>query len=436
MGSGGAGQSLQLQAGLQAELRAVPGLMKALGMLTMTHQEVAEATERSLAENPVLERTDGHPCPGCGRHVSSGTCHRCRAKRTAPQFQDGAEPGLDPFRTLEADAGLEVRSDCRPALEYVFAHLTARGVLDADSEEIAELHGLTSEEVQEAIRALRAVGPPGIASTSVVALLGAQAEALVEGGEVPAWLPRLVGEHLGDLGEGSTAAVARSMGITQQEVMAGLAIIRARLRPFAAFETSATSDAVPTADVFLYRRPDGSLEVEVPASAWFGLQMVDLSEGLRASSDAKQWLAEHELAAQRLIYQIDRRANALLRITECAVTHQKDFLDHGTGHHRPLTRTAVAQEIGLHPSTVSRAVSGKRLRLPSGAVTDLSCLFGKGQAPRATLEGLLAAAPGAMSDEALRGELARNGFEIARRTVNKYRRSLRTDGAAGPTPAR
>ncbi|SLK13652.1 RNA polymerase factor sigma-54 [Arthrobacter sp. P2b] len=434
MVSGASGQGLELQVGPQAELRTLPGLLNAMGMLAMTHQEVAEATERSLAENPVLERMDGHPCPGCGRHVSSGTCHRCRGKGTAPQFQDGAESGVDPFRTLEADAGLEVRSDCRQALESVMAHLTPRGILDAGPEEIARLHGLRDQQVQEALRALRAVGPPGIASTSVTGLLAAQAEALVEAGEVPGWLPRLVSEHLADLAAGSTAAVVRAMGLTEQQVLAGLAVIKDRLRPFAAVETSTTDAAAPTADVFLYRRPDGSLEVEVPASVWFGLHVVDLSLGLRASTDAKQWLAEHEVAAQRLIYQIDRRANALLRITECALTHQKDFLDHGRSHHHPLTRTAVAQEIGLHPSTVSRAVSGKRLRLPSGAVADLSCLFGKGQASRAALEELIAAAPGTMSDEKLRAELARHGFEIARRTVNKYRRSLRPDGQAGSSP--
>lgn len=436
MVSGGSSHGLELQAGLQTELRALPGLLKALGMLAMTHQEVVVATERSLAENPVLERMDGHPCPGCGRHVSSGACYRCRGKGTASQFQDGVEPGADPFKTLEAEAGLEVRSDCRVALSFVMAHLTQRGILDAVPDVIAQLHGLKDEQVQEALRALRVVGPLGIASTSVSALLVVQAEALAESGEVPGWLPRLVSEHLGDLAQGNTAAVVHAMGITEQQVVAGLALIRDRLRPFAAVEANVTDNAAPTADVFLYRRPDGSLEVEVPTSAWFGLQVVDLSEGLRATGEAKQWLAEHELAAQRLTYQIDRRADALLRITACAVTYQKDFLDHGNGHHYPLTRTAVAQEVGLHPSTVSRAISGKRMRLPTGAMADLSCLFGKGQAPRTALAELLAAAPGSMSDEKLREELARHGFEIARRTVNKYRRSLQPGSTERHTQTR
>lgn len=426
MATDGPNPGLQLQAGLQPELRALPGLLRALGMLAMTHAEVQLATERALADNPVLERAEGHPCPGCGRHVASGTCFRCRGRQGVSRFQDGPEPAVNPFASLEADAGVEVRPDCREALELVLAHLTSRGVLDCTTEQIARQHGLGPDQVHEVLRAIRAVGPPGIASTSVVELLAIQAQALVDAGQAPDWLPHLVRGHLADLATGSTAVVVRAMGLPEEQVLAGLAMVRERLRPFVAVDTSAAAAGVPTADVFLYRLPDGSLEVEVPASAWFGLQVVDLSAGLPAASGAKQWLTDHELAARRLLYQIDRRAGALLRITECAVGHQKDFLNNGAGHHQPLTRTAVAQEIGLHPSTVSRAVSGKRLRLPSGTVTDLACLFGKGLAARAALQESIAAG-GAASDEQLRAELARSGFVIARRTVNKYRRSLQLD---------
>lgn len=435
MVTGWPGQGVELQPGLGTEMRALPGVLKALGMLAMTHQEVSTAVERGLAENPVLERADGHPCPGCGRHVHSGSCYRCRNRGNVQRFPDAAEEGMDPFRTLEADARLEVRSDSLPALEYVMGHLTQRGTLDAGPDEIAAMHGLTAGQVQEALRALRAVGPPGIGSGNITALLSAQAEALVEAGEAPAWLPRLVSGHLADLAAGSTAAVVRALGIPKDEVLDGLAIIQSRLRPFADVETRHRDSPVPTADVFLYRAPDGSVEVEVPASTWFGLRTVDLSKGLCADSVARRWLAEHELAAQRLMYQVDRRANVLLRITEAAVARQKDFLDHGGGHHAPLTRTAVAQDIGLHPSTVSRAVRGKRLRLPSGTIADLACLFGKGIAPRAALQGLLAAAPAAMSDELLREQLSRQGYDIARRTVTKYRHQLQSDSIPGSPPA-
>ncbi|KQQ90780.1 hypothetical protein [Arthrobacter sp. Leaf137] len=422
MATGRTDQSLQLQAGVHAELRALPGLLNAMGMLSMTHAEVAQATDRALAENPVLERAEGQPCPGCGRHVRSGACPRCRGQGPGARYSSGTEPAVDPFSTLDADAGLEVRSDCRAALGVVIAHLTHRGLLDCSPEDIAVADGLPIGHVHESLRAIRAVGPPGIAATSVTGLLAAQAEVLADAGHAPPWLTTLVREHLGDLAVGSTAAVVRATGLTEDEVLTGLAIIKERLKPFVAFMANEPAHPASSADVFLYRRQDGSLEVEVPASAWFGLQVADLGAGLPEQSGAKEWLVGHELAAQRLLYQIDRRAGALLRITECAVQHQKEFLEHGSSRHQPLTRTDVAKEIGVHPSTVSRAVGGKRLRLPGGTVTDLACLFGKGVAARALLQETLAA--GAIPDEKLRDELARNGFVIARRTVNKYRRSL------------
>ena len=277
-------QDLELQARLRPELRAVPGVLQTLGMLTMTHQEVVAATERCLAENPVLERAEGHPCPGCGRHVSGGVCHRCRTRGVGREFHDGIEAGTDPFRTLEAEAGMEVRSDCRHALPLVLAHLTGRGLLDADAAEIARLHGLASAEVDEALRAIRAVGPPGIGASDVTTLLATQAETLVLARQAPGWLPRLVRDHLSDLAEGTPEDVAEAMGITVGEVGNGLAIIRERLRPFAVAETSPVDTPAPGADVFLYRQPDGSIQVEVPTSSWFGLRTVDLAAGLGGAS--------------------------------------------------------------------------------------------------------------------------------------------------------
>lgn len=425
-------QGMELQAQLRPELRALPGVLQTLGMLTMTHQEVVEATERCLAENPVLERADGHPCPGCGRHVSSGICHRCRSRGPSAEFHDGTEAGTDPFRTIEADAGVAVRSECRHALSLVVAHLTGRGLLDADISEIARLHGLATADVNEALRALRVVGPPGIGARDIVGLLTAQAEALVQARQAPGWLPRLVRDHLPDLAEGHLEDTAEMMGISEEEVTDGLAIIRARLRPFVVVEMSPIDTPELSADVFLYSNPDGSIEVEVPTSSWFGLRAVDLAAGLGNVPEARQWLAGHELAARQLIRQVDGRADVLLRVTRFAVAHQSGFLEHGPGHHRALTRTAVAKELGVHPSTVSRAVRGKRLRLPPGEVVDLSCLFGKGVAARTTLQGLISNHGANVSDAALRNELSRQGFDIARRTVAKYRHALPADPTASP----
>jgi RNA polymerase sigma-54 factor len=143
---------------------------------------------------------------------------------------------------------------------------------------------------------------------------------------------------------------------------------------------------------------------------------------LRADASAAAWLGEHERAARALLQQIDNRAGVLRRVATCVVRRQAGFFDRGPAGQALLTRTEVADELGLHPSTVSRAVAGKTLRCPNGKVIGLASLFGGDVAIKAAIADI--AGRQRMSDSQLRAELAAQGFHLARRTVAKYRAEL------------
>lgn len=414
------------------ELQTVPGIMQTLGLLTLTHAELMETADHALAENPMLERADGHPCLGCGRHIVSGYCPRCRAERGTSlpgQFagQD-REQGMDPFQTLEVLARLEVRPKGRRALPVVVAHLTSRGLLDEDPQDIAASHGLQPEEVAEALRALKAAGPAGLGERSITELLAVQAEDLVSRALAPDWLPLMIRKHLEDLGSGDVQRIAIDSQLSPNEVAQGVELIRTKLRPFALAPEAERNDASP-ADIFLYRNSDGTLEVEVPASSWFGLRVTEREPGLNLDRDSREWLERYQGQARLLLRQLDTRAEILLRITAYAANRQSGYLEHGPRAHRDLTRTNVAFELGVHPSTVSRAVQGKMLRLPSGRVVELACLFGRGIADRWLLERLLGLDPG-LSDQQLCDQMSRQGITLARRTITKYRHTLHTHPAS------
>lgn len=423
MADPGLGPAVQLRTGLRAELHALPGVVQTLGLLPLPQAALVEATERALATSPVLERADGHPCPGCGRHVPGGLCRRCR--QSGPPARDAPpEVAVDPFRTLEAEAGAVIRSAARRALRPVIDELSPRGLLESSAEEIARRHGLSVPDVTAAIEAVRAVGPPGITAPDLTTMLVAQARVLTSTGAAPAWFPVFVQDHLAVVAQGDLDGPALALGVAPTMIEAALELVRRRLRPFAWFEDS-TRDAPPRLpDVLVHRSPEDQLEVEVPGSAWFGLRVVDLSAEIGDSGEARSWLAQHERAARQLVRQIDARADVLARVTALAVTHQRAYLQVGDSGHRPLTRTAVANELGLHPSTVSRAVRDKWLRLPAGQVVELARLFGKGVAARAALRLLLDRQPTRPSDARLQQELAGEGTDIARRTVTKYRHGL------------
>ncbi|MFC3737789.1 RNA polymerase factor sigma-54 [Paractinoplanes deccanensis] len=402
---------------LGAELRTLPAVLHSLGMLPLAQPALAREVDRALAGNPVLCRRSGGPCPGCGCHRPPGApCVRCTASA-----RPVAEPAVRPFETLEALAGWEIRSDCRAALPVVVGHLTARGLLDDEPESIAAASGLPVAAIEEAIRAVRAAGPPGIAERSVAAMLAAQAQSLVDGAEAPAWLPALVRDHLAAVADGDHAGIARALGVSPAAARAAIALIRARLRPFALAGGGAEA-AGPPPDAYVSRGAGGQWRVEVPDSAWFGLRVASVPPAVRADPEAAAWLSRYERSARDLLQQLDVRAGVLRRVTACAVRHQAGYFDRGPAGHVPLTRTEVADELGLHPSTVSRCVAGKTVRGPDGRLLPLAALFGGAVAAKTRVAALLAADP--LSDAQVSRALAAEGFTVARRTVAKYRAEL------------
>ncbi|HWO58727.1 MAG TPA: hypothetical protein VNO31_01630 [Umezawaea sp.] len=405
--------------GTALELRSLPELLQALEFLPLARDELTLRVERALAENPALTRRAGAPCPGCGRHLTSPGCPRCRGPGVASRA--AVDAVTRPFDTTETAAGWEIRSDCRHALPVVVAHLTDRGLLDADPEDIADLHGVAVAAVEEAVRALKVAGPPGVAERTVGDLLAAQARALVDTGEAPPLLVEVVREHLPAVAADDRDAVAEALGVSPGQVADLFDLVRTRLRP-AATPEDAEPEVRAAPDVLVHRRPGGGFDVEVADSGWYGLAVARESAAVRADREAAAWLKPHEQAARKLIRGLDLRADVLHRVATAAVGHQGAFLDHGPPGHRDLTRARVADDLGLHPSTVSRAVAGKALRHPDGRVVPLATLFGTAVPVKARVAEL--AARGGLSDEGIRAALAGEGVRVARRTVAKYRAGL------------
>ncbi|MET7280720.1 hypothetical protein ABZS29_20950 [Kribbella sp. NPDC005582] len=403
----------------RAELRAVPGLLQALRLVPLGHEALTSAVERALIDNPMLERSPASPCPSCGCYRSTSRCPRCAGLLR----YDVPDPAVMPFDTLEAAAACEVRSDCRTALPIVIAHLTGRGLLDAEPERLAVLHNLAPSLVAEAIRAIKVAGPVGVAETSVGDLLLVQARELVATGDAESWFVELVRNHLQAVAGDDVAAVVQALRISPEAVRAGFRLVRTRLRPMVGVEVAERSpEPAGFPDVFVDRTLAGGLAVEVPDSAWFGLRVADVQPAVRADAAASDWLADHERAAQGLLRQIDIRSGVLRRVATYLVNRQTGYFERGVAAHVPLTRTAVAHELGLHPSTVSRCVTGKTVRRPDGKLIALADLLGGAVAIKARLVEL--ATTGRFSDAQLCRALADGGHVVARRTVAKYRAEL------------
>ena len=459
--------SLELNQQLQQTLqvKVTPKQIAANYILQMSSVALQEAISNELDENPALEMLENATCPICGNPVVGNYCTDCFPRKgpadavgdmpvdelpaDGPQRLREEEDEFDPIARAEAEFTLDehltwnlyalLPERLHPVADYVIGALDENGFLTADDAEIADATGVSTDDVEEVLAAMRGIEPIGIGSRNIVESLLAQIAYLSEAGasEVPAIADAVVRNHLNRLGERKFREIASDLGVRSDEVVAAWEFIKTSLNPYpaSAFTAAVSGGGARTIlrpDV-LIREIDGELAVEVVESRRFSLRVTpiysSLSSQLRsaeATEDEKQHVREYVGRAKFFIDNINRRRATMQRIAECLCDRQRDYLLHGVQHLVPLTRAEVGELIGMHESTVSRATAEKFVMIPSGEVVPFSHFFmaslGIKDQIRKMIEAEDVAHP--YSDQEIADLLLAEGVAIARRTVAKYRDEL------------
>jgi RNA polymerase sigma-54 factor len=439
------------QLGLQTGLgmRVSPTVVALAGLVTLSATELETVVERELTTNPALECGEPPGCPVCGDGAhSAATCQagrdRTRQPRPGPD-EHGARVQLSAIAArssgverLASEAGLLVPSADRRVVEYVAADLDGRGRLDREPATLAAELGVTEERVHRAIAAIREVGPPGICARDLSDCLRLQLEPMEADAGAPALLRRILDGHLEDLARGRLRVVAAAHGVTTTDVAAARDLLR-RLQPSAVVDDAGEQTPAARPDVVVRKGHGrlGELEVEVADEAWRGLRVEPLyrrlASGLASlplTASERRHVCEQVARADDLLARLAERSTVLGRVARCAVERQRGFLRDGPAAHLPLTRAEVARELGMHESTVSRAVNGKHVQLPDGRLVPMAELFGTARSAQELLRTVVAAETRPLSDEQLADRLSAGGHTVARRTVAKYRARLGIPPAA------
>jgi RNA polymerase sigma-54 factor len=415
-----------LDADIRVEPQVGPALVLYGRLLTLAGSDLAEFVARELERNPALDQREPVSCPDCGRPLWRRPCVTCRGGRAAPMVDEARSPA--PRSSAE-----ELLADVAPLLDgvglrvaaYVVADLDGWGLLDRPLEDVAAALDVDLPVVEGAVAALRRVGPCGIAARDVREMLHLQLDELERAEPVPELVHLIVNEHLEDLADRGVDAVADGLGRSAEEVENAVAFLRDRLRPI--LLESDTDQTIPASpDVVARWSADGrGLEVEVISGPWTGLVVSDAyREFVATGATPEQVTARRQLSEARAFLDLlARRDRTLLRIATYVLACQQQRLHEGRIAHVPLTRHDVAAALGLHDSTVSRAVSDKYVQLPNGQVVPFAELFG-GSIGAVEALRILLAADEPRSDRELAVQLAAQGFRVARRTVAKYRARL------------
>lgn len=388
-------------------------LLPFLSLLPVGVAALQDVVDGALRDNPMLERASGWSCGTCGRWNTGGQCTVCSSTTWGAAE---AAATLDWREELLLEARLELPAALHTPLALVVAAIDDHGLLTDIPAQVS------AGVLAEILRALRSVGPPGIAASSPLECVKVQADLLVAQGRAPRSVSTIASDWLPALAAGQLDEIVAGTGLTEAEIRAALSLLTSLVRPFVAIDES--GPPVPAVDV-VFTRPTGCSDVGVHVldAASLGLQLTTDFDGLDRT--AREWLAPHRREAERLMASVNARHYMLARVAAVLAVRQRDFILDSDRVHAPLLRSEVAEELGVHPATVGRVAKDKCARLPDGRIRPLEGFFGRTTSTAERVFGALREL-GAATDAQVAQRLAAEGFPLARRTVAKYRAMLRS----------
>ncbi|MBN2907736.1 MAG: RNA polymerase factor sigma-54, partial [Rhodobacteraceae bacterium] len=338
-------------------------------------------------------------------------------------------PSLYDHVTGQIALAFDKPGQLRVALAFAEA-LEPTGWLGSPVEAVAATCRVPVAMAQAVLTRLQQFEPAGIFARSLAECLKIQAE---DQGLLT-WELSVILDNLPMLAEGRIADLADLCDGTPDDVRAALAAIRG-LDPKPGLAFAAPDPPILPPDLRVRRHGTG-WEVELNKSTLPSLRL-NAAPDDNGDAAARAYLARARSSARWLMRAVERRQTTLLGAAVCLVRRQGGYLDHGPRELRPLTIDDVAEEMGVHPSTVSRAVSGRLIETPRGTVP-LRAFFSRAIAPGtgdagpsqdaalAFLGDLVAAENPArpLSDAAIVEQARAAGVCLARRTVAKYRDML------------
>ena len=470
-------QKLSLK--LAQKLVMTPSLQQAIKLLQMTRMELETLLTQELVENPVLEESaeapeeepprEEEPAPEAQAN-GEGLDHEQSMENidldayfgdywegpgASSMMEEREEPPIENSLTREPDLYdhllwqlhmAEVAPRQREIAELIIGNLNPDGFLMASPEEIramgdqnGEDHNYTMEEVEEALRLVRGFDPPGIACLDLRESLLEQMDML--GIPEDALARRMIGEAWDLFLRRQFPAVAKKLGVELPELEEAVELVRSlETHPGRRFSTERPHYIEP--DVFVRRvgdeyviqlNDDGMPRLRV-SRAYRRMLATMRSEGRQ--SEAQQFIKDKIRSAVWLIKSLDQRQRTIYKVAASIVRQQREFLDRGIEHLRPMVLRDVAEDIGMHESTVSRVVSNKYIHTQRG-LFPMKFFFHSGidreygdnissLTVKRKIEQLIQAEDPKrpLSDSELMRILNREGIQIARRTVAKYRDEL------------
>lgn len=435
-------------------------LAQTMALLTLTTEELQQKIESELASNPALEVVEERRCPNCHRLIHEhGSCPVCslpaNLKSDEPvvflsprdEFipqKDYVDSAFDdePYAPAEEELPTYVLRQIAPDLTaderglaaFLLTHLDEDGFLTTTLFEVAQYCHVTLEKVQKVQHLIQHADPIGVGSLNTKEALLVQIETLIEMGKVPPLASQIISECMDLLSHHQYAEIAHKFGVPQKQITQTAQFISENLNPFPARSHwgdqrqpgSDTTEVYHRPDIlinYLNEDPANPLVVEIimPISGTLQINPLFKQAVQQASQESKEELKGDLEKASLFVKCLQQRNHTMERLLTRVVGLQREFILHGEKYLHPVTRAQISRELEVHESTISRAVANKAVQLPNKKIIPLASFFDRSLNVRSVLKEIINQETTPFSDSVLMNMLSERGYEVARRTVAKYR---------------
>ncbi len=372
-----------------------------------------------------------------GEYSSGGSGYESivREERDAPAYENliSRPPSLRDH-LLEQLAVTSLDGQQKALGEMIIESLNPDGYLPLDLAEVAEMAGAGLEQAETVLAVIHTFDPLGVAARDLKECLLIQARELYPDNEL---VLTIIDQHLGDLERRRYQAIAKKLKVSLEEVAEALEDIQS-LQPKPGQALSTEEPFYITPDIYIYK-VDGEFVIVLNEDGLPKLRVNNFyKQALAAGGDAeaKEYVQGKLRSALWLIRSIHQRQRTIYKVTESLVKFQREFFEKGIAYLKPLVLRDVAEDVGMHESTISRVTTNKYVHTPQG-VFELKYFFNSGinrfqgqamasEAVKERIRQLIAAENAAkpLSDQAIADMLKEEDIDIARRTVAKYREML------------
>ena len=463
--------ALEARLSLRASQRLVmtAALQQAIKLLPLSRLELIERVQQEMLENPFLEEvpaveeSDGEPAESEAAEAPLNDTHQDPELDWQVYLQEDGNDEYFPTdngredRSLEStlsdetsltdyllwQLSLSAQSDpARQIGAFLIGNIDENGYLNCQIDEVSELFEVPRGDVECALEAIQGFDPPGIGARDLRECLLIQLRQLDMRDSLASYI---VCRHLDHIDERNFKRIARFLRVSLEDVIAAVGIIRELdPKPGSRYGTSRVEYIVP--DVYVVKigedyqillNDDDVPKLSVNAQYQ---RMLRRDNGLQ--DDAKEYLEEKFRSAVWLVKGIEQRRQTLTKVSNSLCMFQRDFLDKGLAYLNPLVLKDVADDIGMHESTVSRVTTNKYMHTPQG-VFELKFFFHSGLksfegeamssvSVKETIRKMVGAEDSRkpLTDQKLVSMLQEKNIDIARRTVAKYRQELHIPSAS------